>query len=249
VAETLLETRALARSFGEFRAVDGVDLAVRAGEIRAVIGPNGAGKTTLFNLVTGHLRPTSGSVTFAGRAITGRPPHLVARAGLARAFQVTNVFPRLRVLECVQYALVVTARRAGDFWSFRHTSTAGEARRVLRDVGLEDLAGAEARTLSHGDQRALEVALALATRPRLLLLDEPTAGMSPWETERTVTLVRSLATETGLTVLFCEHDVDMVFSVADRITVMHQGRVIAEGPPEQVRADEQVNRVYLGEGV
>jgi branched-chain amino acid transport system ATP-binding protein len=245
----VLTVSALTKSFGEFRAVDHVDLSVADGEIRAVIGPNGAGKTTLFNLVTGHLRPTAGTVSFAGRDLTGRPPHVVARAGLARAFQVTNVFPRLSVLECMQYAVLAHQRRTNDFWTFRHRSTAAEARQVLGDVGLAHLATAEARTLSHGDQRALEVALALATRPRLLLLDEPTAGMSPWETERTVALVRRLANETGLTVLFCEHDVDMVFSVADRITVMHQGQVIAEGPPAQVRADEQVNRVYLGEGV
>ncbi len=245
----LLETHGLVKAFGGFHAVDNVDLVVNDGEIRSVIGPNGAGKTTLFNVVTGHLRPTHGHVRFAGEDITGKSPHTVTRHGLARAFQITNVFPRMTVLESVQCAVLARRRRTSDFVTWYHRSARDAAMEVIEAVGLVEVAEQEARTLSHGDQRALEVALALATGPRLLLLDEPTAGMSPWETERTVELVRDLARARGLTVLFCEHDMNVVFAISDRITVMHQGRVIAEGVPEEVRQNEEVVRVYLGDQV
>jgi len=243
----LLEVRGLVKAFGGFHAVDGVDLTVEEGELRSVIGPNGAGKTTLFNLITGHLRPTTGSVRFAGDEITGKAPHVVTRHGLARAFQITNVFPRMTVLESVQCAIIARRRWTNDFLTWRHRAARDEAFAILETVGLAEAADQEARALSHGDQRALEVALALATGPRLLLLDEPTAGMSPWETERTVALVKDLARTHRLTVLFCEHDMQVVFSISDRITVMHQGRVIAEGLPDEVRGNEDVIRVYLGD--
>lgn len=245
----LLQIRGLVKDFGGFKAVDGVDLDVSEGEIRAVIGPNGAGKSTLFSLITGHLRPTAGSIQFGDRNLVGRTPYQVARARVARAFQVTNVFPRMTVLESVQCAVLVRRRMSGDFWTFRHRRLAGEARDLLTETGLAEFADVEAGALSHGDQRALEVTLALATGPRLLLLDEPTAGMSPWETERMVGLVRQLAERHQVTVLFSEHDVDLVFAVAHRITVMHQGRVLIEGPPAKVRDDPTVNAVYLGEGI
>lgn len=243
----LLEVQGLVKAFGGFHAVDGVDLTIEEGELRSVIGPNGAGKTTLFNLITGHLRPTAGSVRFAGDEITGKPPHVVTRHGLARAFQITNVFPRMTVLESVQCAIIARRRWTNDVFSWRHRAVRDEAFAILETVGLAEAAEQEARVLSHGDQRALEVALALATGPRLLLLDEPTAGMSPWETERTVKLVKDLARTHHLTVLFCEHDMQVVFSISDRITVMHQGRVIAEGLPDEVRGNEDVIRVYLGD--
>lgn len=244
----ILTVHGVTRLFGGFRAVDGVSFSVRTGSIHAVIGPNGAGKTTLFRLLTGVLRPSAGEVRFKGARISGHKPHLIARRGLAQAFQITNIFPRLTVLESVASAIVVRQRRGLDFVTFFQASqrVRREALELLGWLGIADLAGAEARTLSHGDQRALEVALALATRPELLLLDEPTAGMSPYETERTVGMVQQLAREQHLTVLFSEHDTDVVFGISERITVMHRGRVIAEGTPDAIRDNPEVGAVYLG---
>lgn len=244
----ILSVRKVTRQFGGFRAVDGVSFAVKKGSIHAVIGPNGAGKTTLFRLLTGVLRPTSGEVRFKGAVISGRKPHAIARAGLVQAFQITNIFPKLTVLESLQAAIVVRQRRGFDFATFRHLSPAvhHEAMAWLDRVGLADQAEELAGTLSHGDQRALEVALALSTKPEILLLDEPTAGMSPWETERTVKMIQELAKSEQLTVLFSEHDTDVVFGISDLITVMHRGRVIAEGPPKEVRDNPEVGAVYLG---
>ncbi|MGH7121836.1 MAG: ABC transporter ATP-binding protein [Acetobacteraceae bacterium] len=244
----ILAVNGLTRLFGGFRAVDGVSFTVRSGSIHAVIGPNGAGKTTLFRLLTGVLRPSAGEVRFQGTPISGRRPYAIARLGLAQAFQITNVFLRLTVLESVQTAILVRLRRSLDFATFFHASAAvrEEALELLERLGLADMRGAEARTLSHGDQRALEVALALATRPSLLLLDEPTAGMSPFETERTVAMVQQLTRDQKLTVLFSEHDTDVVFGISERITVMHRGRVIAEGPPAAIRDNPEVVAVYLG---
>jgi branched-chain amino acid transport system ATP-binding protein len=242
----LLQAQDLVRAFGAFRAVDGVSLDVTEGTIHAVIGPNGAGKTTLFRLLSGILRPTAGRLLLGGDDITRQRPHVIARRGLAQSFQMTSIFPRLTVLESVQSAILARRRRSGSLTSGFRRSTAGEAERVLGRVGLADRSGAEARTLSHGDQRALDVALALATRPRLLLLDEPTAGMSAAETSQTIRLIADLVRAEGLTVLFSEHDMDIVFGISQRVTVLHQGRVIADGSAAQVRADQQVIAVYLG---
>jgi branched-chain amino acid transport system ATP-binding protein len=243
----LLEVRGLVKAFGGFRAVDDVDLTVGAGTIHSVIGPNGAGKTTLFNLITGHLRPTHGRIYFSGADLTGKAPHIIARGRLARAFQITNVFPRLTVLESVQCALLVHRRRTDDLVTGYHHALRGEAMETIDAVGLAEVADQEAQTLSHGDQRALEIALALATRPRFLLLDEPTAGMASWETDRMIDLIRGLASRHGLTVLLSEHAMNVVFSLSDRVTVMHRGRIIAEGNPGEVRGNEEVVRVYLGD--
>ena len=245
-AETLLDVRGLGKRFGGFAAVDGVNLAVAPGTIHSVIGPNGAGKTTFFRLLTGILRPTSGSVTFEARDITGLRLHAVTRRGLTQSFQITNVFPRLSVLESVQVAVLARRRRSWDCVSLHHRTVRSEALVLLSQVGLSEHAHAEAQTLSHGDQRILEVALALATHPRLLLLDEPTAGMSPFETDRMVELITELARERGLTVLLSEHDMDVVFGISDHVTVLHQGQVIADGSPNEVQDDEQVIEVYLG---
>jgi branched-chain amino acid transport system ATP-binding protein len=244
--EPLLDIRGLTKVFGGFPAVVEVDLAVPPGTIHSVIGPNGAGKTTLFRVLTGTHRPTRGTVRFDGHDITGARPHLVSRRGLTQSFQVTNVFPRLTVLESVQVAILARHRRSGDLTSGRWHRIAGQATELLDEVGLSAVAGALAQTLSHGDQRILEVALALATRPRLLLLDEPTAGMSPAETGRMVALVTSLAAARGLAVLLCEHDMDIVFGISHEVTVLHRGRVIAHGTPEAVQADPRVAEVYLG---
>lgn len=246
MSETLLRVRGLTRDFGGFRAVDKVDLDVPAGAIHSVIGPNGAGKSTLFSLITGERRPTSGSVLFAGRDLTGRPSHLVTRAGLAKAFQTTSIFPRLTVGESVCAALLARDRQPRLLGSRVKARTRDEAVEICHALGLQEHMDRPGAVLSHGDQRALEIALALATGPRLLLLDEPTAGMSPFETKRVVEKITALARERELTVLFSEHDMDTVFAISDTVTVMHQGRVLAHGPAVQVRANDEVMSVYLG---
>jgi len=248
MAGPLLEVTGVTRSFGGFQALGGVTLRVEAGEISAVIGPNGAGKTTLFNVITGHLAPDSGRVGFAGRDITGQPPHAICRLGLARSFQRTNIFPRLSVFENVQIAILSHERRAYGLWTPAHGLARERTMAVLEDVGLAGRAADPSGRLSYGDQKQLELGIALALEPTLLLLDEPTAGMSPQETRSTVALVARIARERKLTVLFTEHDMEVVFSVAQRIRVLHQGRVIADGAPEEIRGLAEVKRVYFGEG-
>jgi branched-chain amino acid transport system ATP-binding protein len=245
--EPILRVEALVKRFGGLQALGGVDLAVGRGEFHAIIGPNGAGKSTLFNAMTGLLRPDSGRVTFEGREVTGEPPHRVARSGVARTFQITSVFHDLSALENVQVALLAHARRAWSVWPRASALYAGEARELLALVGLAGAAGRPAGTLAHGDQKRLELAIALAGRPRLLLLDEPTAGMAARERIESITLVHRLAQRLGLACVFTEHDMAVVFAVATRITVMHQGRVLAEGTPAEVRASPEVRQVYLGE--
>jgi len=244
--DILLSARGLRRTFGTFHAVDGVDLDVRRGSIHSVIGPNGAGKTTLFRLLTGILRPTAGTLHFGGEPIAGQPVHVIARRGLVQAFQATNIFPRLSVRESLRAALVSRHGRTRDLLSWSQPAMEQEASALLDTVGLTRLAEEEAQKLSHGDQRALEVALALAMRPRLLLLDEPTAGMSPFESRKMVQLVQRLAAEEHLTVILSEHDMETVFGISDRVSVMHQGRVIADGPAREVRANSDVMAIYLG---
>jgi branched-chain amino acid transport system ATP-binding protein len=243
---TLLETDGLVRRFGPFTAVDGVSLRVRQGSIHAIIGPNGAGKTTLFRLLTGIVRPSSGRLVLDGEDVTGKRPHALARRGLAQSFQQTTIFPRLTALESVQAAIVARSRRDLDLITWFHRSVVSEAWEILDRVGLAEHAGTRADTLSHGDQRALDVALALATKPRLLLLDEPTAGMSATETDKTIELIAGLVETSELTVLFSEHDMDVVFGISQHITVLHQGRVVTEGTPEQIRAHDEVHAIYLG---
>ncbi|TAN11159.1 MAG: ABC transporter ATP-binding protein [Burkholderiaceae bacterium] len=242
----VLEVHDLRKTFGGFHAVDGVSFNVEKGSIHAVIGPNGAGKTTLFNLVSGHLRPTTGKVSFDGADITGKTPDVLARMGMTRAFQITTIFPKLSVLDSVECSVNARKRQAASLWPWRRQAARDEALKLLEAVGLAEFRDEIANTLSHGDQRTLEVALALATEPRLLLLDEPTAGMSPFETRHMVALVQDLARSRGVTVLFCEHDIGTVFSISDRVTVMHRGQVIADGAPEVVRKDQHVIDVYIG---
>jgi len=244
----LLEIEQLSRYFGALSAVNGVSLAVAARERRAIIGPNGAGKTTLFNLITGHLVPSGGRIVFDGAPITGLPIHAVARRGLSRSFQRTNVFPRLSVSENLRLAAA-----AAEPGSYRLIGSIGalsgplaRVHDVAEAVGLSERLGEPAGRLSYGEQRQLEVGIALATGPKLLLLDEPTAGMSPEETHRMTRLLAGLPRE--MTLLIIEHDMDVVFSLADRITVLHYGEVLTEGPPDAVRADPRVYEVYLGTG-
>jgi branched-chain amino acid transport system ATP-binding protein len=243
----MLEARDLRRAFGGVAAIDGVSLAVERREMVAIIGPNGAGKSTLFNLITGHLRPDSGSVHLGGRDVTGMAPHRLCALGVARSFQRTNIFPRLSVFENVQAALIAHRGRGRDLWSRSSGLFRDDAEALLRDVNLLDKADATGGALSHGNQKQLELGIALAGRPEILLLDEPTAGMSAAETRDLMALLRRIATERGLTLLFTEHDMEVVFSTAHRIAVLHQGRVIAAGAPAAIRGDAEVRRIYLGD--
>ncbi len=245
--EALLEVTGLHKSFGGLAAVNGVDLAVRSRERRAIIGPNGAGKTTFFNLITGHLRPSSGRVTFDGREITGLPTHRIARAGLGRAFQITNIFPGLSVFENVQLGFICHRGESRSLFGSLEGRHAEDTRAVLDAVGLLHVERERAGNLSHGDQRALELAISLTLDPKLLLLDEPTAGMAPAETQRTMQFIQRVTDERRLTLLICEHDMEVVFGTADRVLVMHQGAPLADGTPEDIRRDTEVRRVYLGE--
>ena len=243
----MLEVRGLGKSFSGFRAVSDVDLTVETGQIAAVIGPNGAGKSTLFNLITGHLRPDSGSVRLDGRDITGAAPHKIVRMGVGRSFQRTNIFSKLTVFENLQAAFLVDRGRGRDFWSKASALYRDETTSLLSSIGLVEQRDTIAGTLSYGNQKQLELGLALASDPALLLLDEPTAGMSATETHDTIRLIERIAGERSLTLLFTEHDMDVVFQIAQKVAVLHQGRVIADGAPEEVRADPEVRRVYLGE--
>jgi branched-chain amino acid transport system ATP-binding protein len=245
----LLEARGVRKAFADFTAVAGVDLSLPPGGITAVIGPNGAGKTTLINLLTGKLLPDAGQVLLDGADVTRLPPSARVRAGMARTFQVTNIFPQLTAEQNVAVPLLakegraLVALRALDGMPDVHES----ARRMLADVGLSERADRPAAELSHGDRRLLEIALALATSPRLLLLDEPTAGMGSGERDRVLAEIRRLAEGGRLTILLVEHDMDVVFGMATRIVVLHQGKVLADGPPQQIREDVRVREIYLGQ--
>jgi branched-chain amino acid transport system ATP-binding protein len=244
---SLLQVEGLTKRFGGLEALGGVDLRVSKGDFRAIIGPNGAGKSTFFNTMTGLLRPDAGRVIFEGRDVTGEPPHRLARRGVARTFQITSVFHELTVLENVQVSLLAHAGRSWSAWPKAAPLHADRAREVLALVGLSASVGRLAGTLAHGDQKRLELAIALAGEPRLLLLDEPTAGMAAQERLESIRLVHRVALELGLSCVFTEHDMAVVFAVATQITVLHQGRVLAEGTPAEVRARPEVQQVYLGE--
>jgi branched-chain amino acid transport system ATP-binding protein len=243
----VLETRGLSKSFGGVRAVTGVDLAMPQGEIRALIGPNGAGKTTLFNMLTGQLRADAGEVRFKGERLSGLPPYAVWRRGVSRTFQITATFATLTALQNVQVARLSHLGKTYSLLEPAARLQTDEARALLEQVGLAEQAGRMAAVLAYGDLKKLELAVALANDPEVLLLDEPTAGMAPAERGALMALTEGIARRRRLTVLFTEHDMDVVFGISDRIMVLHQGRVIAEGRPAEVRADAQVQRVYLGE--
>mgnify|MGYP001604058625 CR=1 FL=1 len=244
---TLLQTENLTKAFGALTAVNGVTLEVQAGTLHSIIGPNGAGKTTLFNLLTGQFPPTSGRIVFDGRDITGTPAHRIAHLGLARSFQRTNVFPALSLLDNVWVAAFARGRSwRGLVWrrSDRYAEVTGRARAALADVGLTDKADQPAREISHGEQRQLELAIALAAAPRVLLLDEPAAGLAPDETQKMVALVRGL--KGRYTIVLIEHKMDIIMGVSDRVSVMHFGSLIAEGTPAEIQRNPEVRRAYLG---
>ena len=245
----LLECRGLARRFGALVAVDAFSMSLEAGRIRALIGPNGAGKSTIFNLITSMLKPSAGKIIFAGEDITALPAHAVARKGIARTFQLCHVFPALTVRENVSIAAQAREHRA---WQLRGGGEAIARSAVATDEALEHLrltrlAHVRAAMLSHGDRRLLEVAMAIAQKPRLLMLDEPTQGLSIEETDRAVEILRHMLSAGNLSVLLVEHDMEVVFKLAQDITVLHRGRVIAEGPPDVVKANAAARSAYLGE--
>jgi len=249
VAEPLLSVRGLRKRFGGLVATDGVDLDVAEGETLAVIGPNGAGKTTLIAQLSGDLAPDAGTIRFAGEDVTALPAPARSRRGFARSFQITSIFREFSALDNVALAVQAHAGHSFRFWRRAREERAlrEPARAVLAQVGLATRADVEAGALAHGEQRQLEIAMALATRPRLLLLDEPVAGMGTDESQRMVALLRTLRGRH--TIVLVEHDMDVVFALADRISVMVYGRVIATGAPEAIRGNAEVRRAYLGEEV
>ena len=246
-----LKVHNITKSFGGLRALQDVNFSVAKGEIRAVIGPNGAGKSTLFNVMTGLLTPDYGEVIFGGERISGLPPYRVIRKGIGRSFQITNIFPRMSVFENVQVALFAHYRNSTNAFSMArgYQSVGEEVLGILGQVGLADKWDSSASVLSHGDQKRLEIAISLASRPALLMLDEPTAGMSRFESRETVALLKKISSEQGLTLVFTEHDMDIVFGISEKITVLQTGMVIADGAPAEIKANPEVRKAYLGEEI
>jgi branched-chain amino acid transport system ATP-binding protein len=245
---SLLKVEGASKRFGNLVAIDEVSLTVEPGELRAIIGPNGAGKTTFFNLVSGLVTPTSGAILFEGRDVTALAPEKRVEGGMARTFQITEVFPELSVADNIRVAVEIAAGHRLAPWLGRAARAGVEARvsELLRMGGLADKSGIRVGSLSHGDQRAAEIMMSLALRPRLLMLDEPTAGMGDQETYEIARLVRRLHRQAGLTIMLIEHDMRVVFNLADRIMVLAEGRVLAEGTPQEIAESDKVQAAYLG---
>jgi branched-chain amino acid transport system ATP-binding protein len=244
----MLRVESLSKAFSGFQAVADANLQVNQGEIVAVIGPNGAGKTTLFNLITGIIKPDSGRVLFKDEDITGLPPHKVCRKRISRSFQVVNVFQRLTVFENVQVAVLSRERKTWNLFTPSSRLALEETHRILESVGLSENKNRTTALLSHGDRKVLEIAMALGGNPEFLILDEPTAGMAPEETSRCIALIKDISEKLGLTILFCEHDMEVVFGFASRIMVMVRGSTIIQGTCEEVRCNQAVQDAYLGGG-
>ena len=242
----MLEVKSLAKSFGGFAAVKGANLSVKKGEIVAVIGPNGAGKTTLFNLITGVLKPENGQVIFKGEDITGLPSYQICKKGVCRSFQVVNVFQRLSIFENIQISILSRERKTWNLFTPSAKLAVEETNEILESVGLMGKKGRTTGLISHGDRKVLEIAMALGGNPELLILDEPTAGMAPEETSRCIELIKDLSRKRGLTILFCEHDMEIVFGIANRIMVMVRGGTIIQGSCDEVRSNQAVQEAYLG---
>ena len=246
--QPILSVRGLGVRFGALQAVNGVSLDAQRGKITAIIGPNGAGKSSLFNLISGAIAPSTGNVLFEGEDVTGASPDRMLRAGLARSFQITNLFFELPVRENLRLAAQFLEQGQGWLRPVGSSSSAGaRVDELIAQFDLQAQADALAGYLSHGEQRRLEIAVALAARPRMLLLDEPTQGMSHADTQETEALIRSLATEHGLSILLVEHDVELVMNLSDHVVVMHQGQKLAEGTPAEVRGNASVQAAYFGE--
>ena len=247
MSRKLLQVSKLNKRFGGLHVAQDIDFELSEGDQAAIIGPNGAGKSTFFNLITGHHVPDSGTILFDGMDITGWPPHRITRAGISRAFQVSNIFHRMSVRDNVRAAVHAEMGKSLSILARADRIGMAETDSVVELCGLSDKAGVTAGELSQGDKKRLELAIALAGKPRLILLDEPTAGMSLEETRQTMALVVTLNAEYGVTVLFTEHDMSVVFNHARRVTLLHRGQVIVAGTPEQVRASDTAQKIYLGE--
>ena len=241
------DVKELRKHFGGVKAVDGVTLTVTKGEICSVIGPNGSGKTTLFNLLTGYIKPDHGKVTFLGENITGRSPKAVVRRGIARSFQIVSIYRRLTVYENIMVAALAHQHKTLNVTASAKNLVVDECRRLLEAIGLNGEADTIAGELSHGNQKRLEVGLALAMEPKLLLLDEPTAGMASEEKAGILSTIRQMAMEHDCTVLLSEHDMSVVFSVSSSIWVMHNGKVVAQGTVNEIKNNDTVRKIYLGE--
>ncbi len=241
-----LQTQGITKEFGKLRAVNEVTLEIKQGDIHAIIGPNGAGKSTYFNLITGYHRASKGKVFFKGKEITQFPAYQRCNLGITRSFQITSIYPKLTVYESVLTALLSHRKSSLRMFSPATKYYRDEVWRILEDIGLADQAEALGDSISHGDKKRLELAITIGTEPEMLLLDEPTCGMSPEETETTMALINQLSRNRGLTILFTEHDMNVVFGIARRISVLHQGTLIADGTPEEVRSSPEVQKVYLG---
>lgn len=245
--DKILRTENLCVHFGGIIATNDVNLSIQRGQIHALIGPNGAGKSTLFNLITGHIKPTSGKVLFKEQEITNKPIHAICKMGLARSFQLINIYPALTVAESIEMSLLSQRNLAGKVFGSARSRVRGEIDRILEMVGLTDKRDLSAKLLPHGDKKRLELGITLGNQPELLLMDEPTAGMAQDERWATVDLIKQLVTHQNLTVFFTEHDMDMVFDIADRISVLHQGKIICEGLPREIVENLEVRKCYLGE--
>jgi branched-chain amino acid transport system ATP-binding protein len=245
--EVILRVNKLFKAFGGLLATNNVNFEIKTGEMSAIIGPNGAGKSTLFNLLTGFHAVDRGEVFFKGKNITSWPPYKIARLGIARAFQVSNIYPKLTTYENVRQAILTQQKRTLNFFTPARRLAQKETQDLIQITGLTENAQMVAGNLSQGDKKRLELAIALGSKPNLLFLDEPTAGMSREETHETMELVAQLNREMGLTILFTEHDMQVVFGYARKLTVLHLGAIIAEGTPEEIRANEDAQKVYLGE--
>lgn len=241
----VLKTDSLTKSFGGLTAVDDVSFTVQEGDLQSIIGPNGAGKSTFFKLISGELKPTSGQIMFDGKDITGLPQTTVSHLGIAVAYQITNIFPMLSVFENVRVA-AQSRKTTFNFWTraMSHGEIQDRTFHILEQIALAREKDEIAANLSHGDQKRLEIGIALATRPKLLLLDEPTAGLAPAETRQTIELIKKIAQD--LTIILVEHKMKVIMEVSDKITVLHYGKLLAQGGPDDIRENEEVRRVYLG---
>ena len=241
----LLETVSLTKSFGGLVAVDEVNFSLQKGDLQSIIGPNGAGKSTFFRLISGEHKPTAGQITFDGKDITGLSQTAISHLGIAVAYQITNIFPMLSVFENIRVA-AQSRQTAFNFWSLAlsMSDVVDQTSQILEDIGLTESKDEIAGNLSHGDQKRLEIGIALATKPKLLLLDEPTAGLAPTETRETIELIKKIAE--NLTIILVEHKMKVIMEVSDNITVLHYGQLLAQGSPDEIRANEDVRKVYLG---
>jgi branched-chain amino acid transport system ATP-binding protein len=243
----ILQTENLTKSFGGLTAVNRVSFKLTTGNIHAIIGPNGAGKTTFFNLITGYHKPDQGRVLYEGEDITGMEPFEICKKGLFRSFQVAAIYPLLTVFENIQVAIFSRHKKINNFFKLAKKLYSDEVCEILNKVGLLDQKEVVAGKISHGDRKRLELAIVLANNPKVMLLDEPTAGMAPDETRQIMDLIQKIGVEQGVSILFTEHDMSVVFGIARRITVLHQGGILLEGNPDEIKGNKEVQKIYLGE--